>query len=178
MNVVLLDRDGTINRGIPKYERVDSIKKLDLFPDTIEALRYLAKHDFAAVLITNQAGIAENIITEAEFWTINNRLLEMLAPSGIAVLKTYMSPYGFEEQNDWSKPGPGMLLQAAKDFNLKLSETYMVGDRRTDVMAGVNAGSKTILVQSGISNVEAPEADYIAPNLLDAAMYIVRQSAD
>ena len=91
MKTVFLDRDGTIIID-PDDLRVDGTDEIELFPDTIEALTYLADHDFNAVIITNQAGIGEGRFTEEEFWKIQNKVLEMLAPSGITILKTYMSP--------------------------------------------------------------------------------------
>ncbi len=103
MKTVFLDRDGTIIVDPPDL-RVDKIEKIELFPDSIEALAYLARHDFNAVIITNQAGVAENRINEEEFWTIHNEALKMLAPSGIKILKTYMSPHGQGEVNEWRKP--------------------------------------------------------------------------
>jgi D-glycero-D-manno-heptose 1,7-bisphosphate phosphatase len=69
-----------------------------------------------------------------------------------------------------------MLLQAAKDFELHLPDIYMVGDRLSDIAAGINAGSKTILVKTGNSDVEAPEASYTAPHLLEAVQYAVTHS--
>lgn len=177
MKTVFLDRDGTLIVD-PEDLRVDRADKIELFPDTIDALQYLADHDFNAIIITNQAGIAEGRIDEEEFWTIHNQVLRQLAPGGVKILKTYMSPHGQDEVNDWRKPGPGMLLQAAKDFKLNLSEIYMVGDNRSDILAGVNAGTKTVLVKTANYDVEAPEADYTAPNLLDAVQYIVRSVQD
>ncbi len=171
--MVFFDRDATLVVGTPLYDRVDSVDKVEVFPDTIEALQHLANHGYKAIIVTNQAGIAEGLISEKEFWEINDRVLELVAPSGLEFLRTYMSPHGWNVVNDWRKPGPGMLLQAAKDFDLDLSEMYMVGDRRSDVTCGINAGTKTILVQTGEPNVQAPEADYTARNLLDAAEYIV-----
>lgn len=175
MKTVFLDRDGTVIVD-PLDLRVDKAGKIKLFPDSIEALKYLADHDFNVVFITNQAGIAEGRLTEVEFWDIHSKVLDMLSPSGVQVLQTYMSPHGTDEVNEWRKPGPGMLLQAAKDFNLDLSQIYMVGDSHSDVLAGINAGTKTILVKTANINVEAPEADYVAPNLLDAVQYIVTHS--
>ncbi len=174
MKTVFLDRDGTLIVD-PEDLRVDRIDKITLFPDSIAALKYLADHDFNVVIITNQAGIAEGRLTETEFWEIHTRVLELLAPAGAKILKTYMSPHGENEVNEWRKPGPGMLLQAAKDFNLKLPEIYMVGDSRSDIMAGIRAGTKTVLVKTANHNVEALEADYTAPNLLDAVQYITKQ---
>ncbi len=176
MKTVFLDRDGTLIVD-PEDLRVDSIDEIELFPDSIEALKYLADHNFNAIIITNQAGIAEGRYTTEKFWEIHQAVLDKLAPSGLPILKTYLSPYGKDVVNDWRKPGPGMLLQAAQDFHLNLSETYMVGDNHSDIQAGISAGSKTVLVKTANYNVEAPEADYAAPNLLDAAQYIVDHSS-
>lgn len=173
MNVALLDRDGTIIVD-PPDERVDQVEKIELFPDTIEALGYLATNDFGVIIITNQAGIAEGRITEDEFWEIHNVVLEKIKrETGIQVLKTFMSPHGSNEINEWRKPGPGMLLAAAKEFDLDLKNTYMVGDSTSDIKAGIAAGSKTILVKTGNTDVSAPEATYTAPNLMDAVTYLV-----
>lgn len=175
MKVVFLDRDGTLILD-PPNRRVDSVDKIQLFPDSIAAMEYLAEHDFKVVIITNQASIAEGRLTEEQFETINNKVVERLSESGVIILRTYMSPHGSNEVNEWRKPGPGMLLMAAKDLNLNLADIYMIGDRLSDVQAGINAGTKTILVKTGLDDVEAPEADYTAPNLLDAVKFVVNNS--
>lgn len=174
MKVVFLDRDGTVIQD-PLDERVDKIEKIELFPDSIEALKYLADNDVSVVLITNQAGIAEGRITEEEFWVIHNEVLKQLAPSGVNFLKTYMNGEAGPDVSDWRKPGPKMLLQAAEELNLNLEEIYMVGDNQSDVQAGVNAGCKGgILVKTARNKVvESPNAVYSAPNLLDVAHYVV-----
>ncbi len=175
MKTVLMDRDGTLIVDPPDF-RIDTPEEIKLFPDTIEALAYLAEHGFNIIMITNQAGIAEGLLDEKRFWELQDQVLATLAPSGIEVLKTYMSPHGQNEVNEWRKPGPGMLLKAAKDYNLDLAKTYMVGDRQSDIQAGINAGTKTILVKTGLVAVEVPEADYTAPNLLDVTHYIVEHA--
>lgn len=177
MKVVFLDRDGTLLND-PLDERVDTFDKIELFPDSIEALKSLADNGFAAVIITNQAGIAEGRITEEEFWTIQNEVLRQLEPSGITFLKTYMNGEAGSDASEWRKPGPKMLLQAAEDFDLDLSEIYMVGDSQTDIQAGIAAGCKGgILVETARNHtVVSPDAVYSAPNLLDAAHYIVANS--
>ncbi len=175
--VVLLDRDGTVIVD-PPDERVDRLDKIKLFPDSLAALKYLAEHGFSAIFITNQAGIAEGRFNESEFETINAEVLKQLESSGITILKTYMSPHGSTEVNEWRKPGPGMLLQAAKDFGLDLSSIYMVGDRKSDIEAGRRAGTKTVLVKTANVEVVAPEATHTAQTLLDAAKYIASQYPD
>lgn len=175
--VVLLDRDGTMIVD-PSDERVDSIEKIKLFPDTIEALKYLMDNDFAVIIITNQAGIDEGRINEEEFWHIHSVILEQLATSGVKILKTYMNGEGpGPDASEWRKPGPKMLLQAAADFDLDLTEIYMIGDRQSDVLAGINAGCKGgILVRTANIDVQSPEADYTAQSLLEAVQYVVKNS--
>ena len=176
MKIILLDRDCTIIVD-PPDERVDNITKIELFPDTIHALRYLAENDFAVIIITNQAGIAEGRIGEEEFEAINTEVIRRLEPSGINILKTYMSPHGSGEVNEWRKPGPGMLLKAAEDFGFELKSTYMVGDRGSDIMAGVNAGSRSVLVKTANIDVVSDEAEFTAQNLLEAVEYVVAHTA-
>ena len=175
MKVVFLDRDGTLCVD-PPDRRIDTLEKIKLFPDSIEAMRYLAEHDFKVVIITNQASIAEGHLTENQFEIINNKIVEVLSESGVIILRTYMSPHGSNEVNEWRKPGPGMLLMAGKDLNLELSNIYMVGDRLCDIQAGINAGTKTIMVKTGMDNEDAPQANYTAPDLLSAVKYVVENS--
>jgi histidinol-phosphate phosphatase family protein len=178
MKVVFLDRDGTVIVD-PPDERVDSIEKIKLFPDTIEALRYLSDNDYSVVFITNQAGIAEGRITEDEFWKIQKEVLRQLEPSGVKVLKTYMNGEGpGPAATDWRKPGPKMLLQAAKDFNLRLNQIYIVGDSDSDIMAAGNAGCKGgILVKTATNKmVVSHAAVYSADNLLEAVKYVVENA--
>lgn len=172
MKVVFLDRDGTVILE-PPDERVDSVEKIQLFPDTIEALSQLAKRGFSAILITNQVGIAEDRISQKEFEVINAEVINKLQPSGINILKTYVCPHSPEDACECRKSKPTMILRAAKEFNIDLSQSYMVGDRLSDIMAGVNAGTKTILVQTGNNPVISDKATYTAANLLEAVKYIV-----
>jgi D-glycero-D-manno-heptose 1,7-bisphosphate phosphatase len=174
MKAVFLDRDGTVIVD-PPDERVDKIEKIELFPWTINAMSKLAELDFGAFFITNQAGIAEGRIDISEFNSINEKVLEMLEPSGIKILKTYVCPHGPDDNCDCRKPKPTMILQAAKEFDIDLANSYMIGDRESDILAAVNAGTKTILVKTGNSPVVTDKADYMADDLLAAAQYIVNQ---
>jgi histidinol-phosphate phosphatase family protein len=178
MKFVFLDRDGTIIQD-PLDERVDSIDKIELFPDSIEALKYLADNDFGVILITNQAGIAEGRITEDDFWNIHSEALSRLTDSGVKFIRTYMNGEASSPSaSEWRKPGPKMLLQAAEDYKLDISKIYMVGDNQSDIDAGVNAGCKGgILVETARNKkVVSLNAVYSTPNLLDAVKYIVENS--
>lgn len=173
MKAVFLDRDGTTIVDPPDL-RVDSIEKLKLFPETLDALRLLAKLDYKVFLITNQAGIHEGRISVDEFNVINNRFIEMIKSSGVEIIKTYMCSHSEQTNCACRKPKPGMLLQAAKDYDIDLSNSWMIGDRQSDIMAGVNAGTKTILVETGNSPVSSKEADFTATTLVDAIQHIAQ----
>jgi imidazoleglycerol-phosphate dehydratase/histidinol-phosphatase len=105
MKVVFLDRDGTVIID-PPDERVDKMEKIELFPDSIEALKFLADNDFAIVFITNQAGISEGRLSEEKFWQIHSEVLLRLSPSNVTVLKTYMNGEAPGlGSTEWRKPG-------------------------------------------------------------------------
>jgi len=172
MRAVFLDRDGTVTVGTPTYERVDSLDKVELLPNTLAALKQLAESDYGVFFITNQAGISEGLITQAQFEEINNKVLELVAPSGIKILHTYLCPHTENDNCECRKPKPKLLLDAAKDYDIDLANSYMIGDRPSDVMTGFNAGVKSILVRTGVPTVESDQAVYTAPSLLEAVHYI------
>ncbi len=173
--VVLLDRDGTVIVD-PPDERVTSEAKIKLFPDTLSALSKLADAGFSAILITNQSGIAEGRISKDVFHRLNTEVEKKIEESGIKVLKTYMCPHGFNDNCECRKPKPGMILDAAKDFDLDLPNTYMLGDHRSDVLAGKSAGTKTILVRTANVQDDAPEADFQANGLTEAVDHVIASS--
>jgi D-glycero-D-manno-heptose 1,7-bisphosphate phosphatase len=175
MKAVFLDRDGTITVGTPTYERVDSLDKAKLLPNVLEALKLLAQLNYVVFIVTNQMSLFEKRLTVEQFHGINNKILGMIAPSGIKITKTYFCPHGPDEGCKCYKPAPGMLLDAAREYDIDLSKSWMVGDRPSDVMTGVNAGTKTILVKTGVPTVESPEATAIFPSLLEAVQFIAEQ---
>ncbi|HEY5442529.1 MAG TPA: HAD family hydrolase [Candidatus Saccharimonadales bacterium] len=175
MKAVFLDRDGTMIVDPPDF-RVDSISDLHLFPDTVKALKLLATLDYGVFEVTNQAGIGEGRLSQADFERINNAFLDLTEASGIKLLKIYVCPHKVEDNCACRKPKPLMLLEAAKEFNIDLAQSYVIGDRESDIMAGVNAGTKTILVKTGNEPVTSKEATYTAKDLLEAVQYLAAHS--
>jgi histidinol-phosphate phosphatase family protein len=179
MRAVFLDRDATIVYGIPKYNHVDNIDKVELLPKSLEAMRLLASLDYGVFLVTNQAGMAKGLISPTDFQNINNKVLDLIEPSGIKIIKTYVCPHAVDGGCECRKPKPKLLLDAAQEYNIDLNFSYIVGDRVSDVQTGINAGAKTILVKTGDPNVESGQATYTAPTLLEAVEYIsVASSAE
>lgn len=177
MNIVFLDRDGTVIAE-PEDRRVDDPSKIELFSDSIQALKYLADNGFSAVLITNQAGIEEGRISEDEFWQLHEQVLDRLKPSGLRILKTYFNPEAERPGNsEYRKPGPGMLLQAASDLQIDISDVYMVGDSESDIQAALRAGCKGgVFLKTTDPNASSTDAVFNARSLLDAAKFIIANS--
>jgi D-glycero-D-manno-heptose 1,7-bisphosphate phosphatase len=178
MKAVFLDRDGTITYGTPRYERVDSLDKVELLPKTLEALSLLADMDYGVFIVTNQAGLAEGRITMEQFEAINDKVLELIEPTGIVVFETYLCPHGINSDCECQKPKPKLLFDAAEKYDIDLSQSWMIGDRPSDVMTGVNAGAKGILVRTGVPTVVSSEATVIVDSLLEAIEYIATNSID
>ncbi len=175
MKAVFLDRDGTLVVDPPDL-RIDRISKIHLFPDVFKAMKRLAKLDYKVIMVTNQAGIAEGRLTEEDFHRLNGIVLELLEPTGVKILKTYFCPHAENAGCDCRKPKPKLLLDAAKEFNIDdMANSYSIGDRESDIQAGINAGTKTILVKTGNHPVENTKADYVAADILEAVEYIAQQ---
>jgi D-glycero-D-manno-heptose 1,7-bisphosphate phosphatase len=172
MKAVFLDRDGTLVVDPPDL-RVDSIDKLQLLPTTLAALTKLANLKWGGVfIVSNQAGIGEGRITFDEFQAIEDAFMAMIAATGIEILKTYVCPHKPADNCVCRKPKPFMLNQAAEEFDIDLAQSYMIGDNESDIMAGVHAGTKTILVQTGNEPVVSKEATVTVPTILEAVEYI------
>ena len=183
---IFLDRDGTI---IEERGYICHLFESEIFPFTCEAVQLMQKNHFKVIGITNQSSIARGICTIKQVETIHRKITEILGKKGAKIDKFYYCPYhsevGFEEfrkVSEWRKPAPGMILQAAKDFNIDLSESYMMGDDLIDIEAGKNAGCRTVLVLTGkgrMTREKLPEKniqpDIISENILTAIKAIIKR---
>ena len=158
---VFLDRDGTINKYVGFLRNIDDFELID---GVSEAIKKINQSGYLAIIVTNQPVIARGEVTWEELNEIHKKMATLLGKYGAYVDGIYICPHhpdkGFEgERPDYKidcycrKPKPGLLLQAAKDFNIDLSESYMIGDSHRDVEAGENAGvKKNIKVEANKSN--------------------------
>jgi D,D-heptose 1,7-bisphosphate phosphatase len=171
-SAVFLDRDGTLIEHVPY---LSDPAMVSLLPGAAEALKRLRRAGFARVLVTNQSAIGRGMLTVNSLDEIHTELNRQLALHGASIDGIYYCPDAPQSddrtvmENPDRKPGPGMLLRAAAELNLNLRTSWMVGDLISDVLAGLNAGCKSILVQSGqTSQAEADTAArlaLIAPDL-------------
>ncbi len=171
MNVgVFLDRDGTIN--VDK-EYVHKIEDLEFIPGVLEALTKLAKTDYKIIIITSQSGIGRGFYTQRDYEIFTKHMLEEIEKHGGRIDRIYYCPHHPDAGCDCRKPKPKLILDGAKDFDIDLSKSYMIGDKKADVDMGRNAGCKTISVMTGKG--EKSEADYAAKNLVDAIDAIINK---
>lgn len=153
---IFLDRDGTINKYVGFLNRADDF---ELLPDTAEAIKAINKSGYLAIVVTNQPVIARGECTWEELGQINDRMETELGKGGAFIDAIYVCPHhkdkGFDGERleykydcDCRKPKPGLLLQAAEDFNIDLSQSYIIGDSERDVEAGFNAGCRGFLINT------------------------------
>ena len=149
---VFLDRDGTLIEHVPYLSDPALVQ---LLPGAAEALRRFRRAGFACVLVTNQSAIGRGMLTEERLDEIHTEMNRQLAARGATIDAIYYcpdAPAGDDRtvvENPDRKPGPGMLLRAAADLKLDLGASWMVGDLISDVLAGQNAGCRSILLESG-----------------------------
>jgi D-glycero-D-manno-heptose 1,7-bisphosphate phosphatase len=149
--VVLLDRDGVINRKAANGDYVKTWNEFSFLPGAIEAIRLLTQHCYSSYIITNQRGIARGLMTEQDLKVIHEKMLQELKKHGAEIKQIYYCPHGDEDRCDCRKPKPGLLLRAARENGFDLSTAVFIGDDRRDAEAGENAGCKVIMVKPGNS---------------------------
>ena len=170
---VFLDRDGVINEAVVRNRKPYPPANLDELKITVgteSALRELKDRGFKLIVVTNQPDVARGSQTQAAVEKINQALSKALPLDDI-----FVCYHSDENHCDCRKPKPGMLLDAARKHNIDLSRSYLVGDRWRDIDAGHNAGTKTILVDSGYNEREPsrpPEAR--VRSLREAADWILQ----
>lgn len=151
---VFLDRDGTLNKYVGFLRSADAF---ELIEGTAEAVKKINNAGYLAIVATNQPVIARGEVTYEELEEIHNKMETLLGLEGAYLDAIYFCPHhphkGYEGEIpelkfdcDCRKPKPGMLLQAAEDFNIDLTASYMVGDGENDIQCGKNAGCTPVLV--------------------------------
>ncbi|MEI3216223.1 MAG: HAD-IIIA family hydrolase [Lachnospiraceae bacterium] len=154
---IFLDRDGTINKYVGFLRSVD---EMELTGDSAEAIRLINDSGYLTIVVTNQPVIARGEITYKELIQIHNKMETELGKKGAYLDGLYFCPHhphsGYDGEIpelkincECRKPKPGMLLRAAKEFNIDLEKSWMIGDSDSDVQAGIAAGCKSIKISEG-----------------------------
>lgn len=156
--VLFIDRDGTIIIEPPTDYQVDSLEKLEFLPNAISALKTISNTlDFELVMVTNQDGLGTDSFPEDTFWPTQNKMLKTLENEGVFFKKIHIDKTFEKENAPTRKPRTGLLEEYFNEDIYDLTNSYVIGDRKTDVELAKNLGSKSV---------------YIAEELYDQATFI------
>ena len=186
---IFMDRDGTISE---EAGYINHVSRFQLLPKTIEAIRLINQSSFKAILITNQAGVARGYFPEDLVHEVHRKMNTLLHEGNAYLDKIYYCPHHpqvgsvkYRIDCNCRKPKPGMLEKAAEEFNLDFSQSYIIGDKYTEIALGHKVGSKSILVLTGYGRGELElfsrqwehKPHFVAEDLLSAVNWILKQEA-
>ena len=167
---VFLDRDGVINRAIVRGGMPfppANLEELEILPGVPEALQKLRDANFLLIVVTNQPDVARGTAKKADVEEMNAQLFSQLPLDDIKTC--------YHDSGDaclCRKPLPGALIDAAKEYQIDLSKSFMVGDRWRDVEAGQTAGCKTFFINYRYAEKHPEIPDFIVSSLLEAQQII------
>jgi D,D-heptose 1,7-bisphosphate phosphatase len=184
---VFLDRDGTINFDPGYIKNPDEVYLLEGVAEGIKKLKDI--FGFKVIVISNQAGVAKGLMAISDVEEINAKINELLKLSGTSIDAFYYCPfhpdYDSPEKAKYRKPSPLMIIEAAEEHKIDLKKSYMVGDRASDIEAGINANVKSVLLQTknteediSILSKIGKMPDFIAANFNKVCDFIVKDFSE
>lgn len=176
---IFLDRDGTINRYVGFLTNIDDF---ELIEDSCSAIKEINSSQYLAIVITNQPVVARGEVSFSGLKEIHRKMQTLLGNEGAYLDDVFVCPHhpdkGFAGEIpelkrvcDCRKPKPGLFFEAARKYNIDLSQSWMIGDRENDILAGKNAGCKTALIGNGDFG-----QDFQADNILDIVKRIIHEN--
>lgn len=174
MKVLFIDRDGTLIKEPASDFQVDSFEKLEFLPNVITNLVKIKKEfDFELVMVTNQDGLGTKSFPENTFWPVHNKMLSIFESEGIT-FKDILIDRSFEEENlNTRKPNTGLLTKYI-DSNYDLKNSYVIGDRLTDIKLAKNLKSKSIFISNDKDTEHS--ADFLASNWDEIYNFLILDS--
>lgn len=175
---IFLDRDGTIN--VDK-DYLYKIEDFQFEPKADEALKILYDLGYILIIVTNQSGIARGYYSEEDVEILHQDLSKILQEKGIEISKFYYCPHHptkgvgkYKTDCECRKPNPGMLLKGIEEFSIDTSLSYMVGDKKSDVDAGLKAGVTSIFLNNGKEEIpkDLSENVLVFKSLYDFAIFL------
>lgn len=173
---VFFDRDDTLNID-PGY--LSDPQKMKLFPEAYEAVRLVNEAGLLAIVVSNQSGIGRGLITPEQLQAVNQRMLDLLAAKNAHIDRLYHCPHHPHANCACRKPRTALVEQAAKELDIDLRHSFVIGDRQSDIDLGRNMGGTSVLVQ-----VKPPQKrrlsvenkpDFIAQDVRQAAEWVLQQ---
>ena len=180
---VFVDRDGTLNVEVG---HLSDAAELDLIDGAAEAVRTLREAGYRVVVVTNQSAVARGLLSEAELRDLHARLARRLGAEGAELDGIYYCPHhptegsgSYRVECSCRKPKPGLVERAARELDIDLGRSFVVGDKLSDLEAGAAAGCRGVLVRTGYGAEEERRLDgslvrpaHVADDLLDASRWI------
>ena len=154
---LLLDRDGVINEDRPDY--IKHRHEFRFYPDALQALRWLRESRIGVIVVSNQSGLNRGIISWDDFWDIHEAMVAGIREAGGDILGAFYCPHRPEEACSCRKPAPGMIKAASEIFHIALKETYLIGDRSSDLHAAESAGCRGIFLDRFAQGIDALRLD-------------------
>lgn len=171
---IFLDKDGTLTPDVPYNANPELVT---LFPEAGESLAAWKRAGYKLIVVSNQSGVARGYFEAPELDGINRKIQELLQPYDVQIDAFYYCTHGPKDGCDCRKPQPGMIEQAARDHNIDVQQSWLIGDILHDVEAGKRAGCRSILVNNG-NETEWDQSDERRPdarvhNLAEASAVIL-----
>jgi len=173
---IFLDRDGVINYN---SEYVYKIEDFKLIKGVIEALKLLQKNNYKLFIITNQSGIARGYYTENDFKKLNNYMINLFKKNDIIIKSVQYCPHHIEGRIkkysikcDCRKPDIGMFKRILSNYKIDINNSFMIGDSKSDIIAGNKLNLKTILISNNKNNIDFNQ-NFTAADLLFAVKKII-----
>lgn len=177
---IFLDRDNTIIEDKEGY--IGDPAKVKLLPGAATAIASVRRLGYRVIVVSNQSGVARGMFAESDVEAVNQEMCRQLREQAAAHIDaSYYCPYHpeavlaeYRMDHEWRKPKPGMIKQAAEDFDLDLAQCWMIGDSSRDIAAGAAAGCRTILIK----DPEHAALDHVSANIAVSPNFIVKSLAD
>ncbi|WP_418180963.1 D-glycero-beta-D-manno-heptose 1,7-bisphosphate 7-phosphatase [Aliarcobacter lanthieri] len=167
--IVYLDRDGVINKD---FGYVYEISKFEFCDGVFKACKHFINLGYEIIIITNQSGIGRDYYTQNDFLNLTEYMKNEFKKYGINILKVYYCPHSPEEDCDCRKPNIGMILQSLNDFNINLQNSWLIGDKISDIECGKNAKIPNRIL---ISNEGKDSEDFLTANSLFETINLIKK---
>ena len=177
--IVFIDRDGVVNVD-PIGDYVKSWEEFRFEKDALKALKKISDAGLGIILISNQAGVGDGVFPESALWDIHGKMMAELSREGIRILSSHYCLHGKSHGCKCRKPETGLFERAVRAVSYDPQKTFFIGDKATDVEAGIRFGIGTIFVRTGHGRMDEPKLkgklrpDHIADTLLEASAIILR----
>lgn len=149
-NILFIDRDGTIVKEAKAPDYVlDTFEELEFYPEVFRYLGKIARNlDYELVMVTNQDGLGTKVLPTATFWNIHNKIMKAFENEGIVFSKVFIDDSYPEDKKPTRKPGIAMVTEYINNPKYNLANSFMIGDRLTDIEFAKNLGSKGIFINN------------------------------